>query len=365
MERPKIRSTNSFTNRNLSSRNDRILQWAVDRVRTQYAQDVSLLVVYGSHLTGDETPFSDVDFYLVPKTDRANEVCRTFIIERIGYDLFPMTWGRLASIANFQEPLTPMVGNSRVVFFGSLDDSIRFDEVRKTLQTNLSDRQFMHSRSEDKLRQAFDDLKKLEVADSTCIARVLAGDILLQVADAVAYDNGTYFKRGIKRQMSDLQAMPRLPGGFIVHCDAVIESRTLAAIVEACRTLLTSAAGALGYVAAAENLLATMRRAGTTNPDDFVKLANLYGEIKSTFNKIYYYVQEMNPRLAFLLAVALQKDLDHVKGVTFDLLGEFDAANLPALGATVRSSEAALVSYILSGAKIPSYGSLEQFLSEN
>jgi len=68
----------------------------------------------------------------------------------------------------------------------------------------------------------------------------------------------------------------------------------------------------------------------------------------------------------FLSEVALQRYLDnHVKGMSFNLIGEFDAANLPALGATIRSSEAALVSYISSGATITGYSSVEEFLLAN
>ena len=100
--------------------------------------------------------------------------------------------------------------------------------------------------------------------------------------------------------------------------------------------------------------------------DDLAELAGLYREIVSTFNKVHYYVKRPDPTLAFLSAVALQKELDnHVKGIGFDLLSKYDAGDVSSLGASVRSAESALVAYISKGAVIKRYESVEEFLSAN
>jgi hypothetical protein len=128
----------------IAIRNDRILDWAINRVRSQQKGDVSLLVTYGSHLAGTETPVSDVDFYFVPRTRRAYELAQTFIVEGVGYDLSPMTWRRLAGLARLEEPLIPLLGNCKIVFFSSDDDLNRFNRLRLFLEENLANRTFMH-----------------------------------------------------------------------------------------------------------------------------------------------------------------------------------------------------------------------------
>ena len=61
------------------------------------------MVVYGSYVYSTEDPLSDVDFYFIPGSDRAYQLARTFIIEDIGYDLFPMKWERIEGLATLKE----------------------------------------------------------------------------------------------------------------------------------------------------------------------------------------------------------------------------------------------------------------------
>ena len=110
----------------MENRNDRILEWAMRKVRLEYGKDVCLLVVYGSLVNGTEDCLSDVDFYFIPRHDRANELGRIFIVEGIGYDLFPMRWERLEGLATLDESLTPLLGDVKIVYASSGEDRKRF-----------------------------------------------------------------------------------------------------------------------------------------------------------------------------------------------------------------------------------------------
>ena len=46
-------------------------------------------------LSGTMNRLSDVDCYFIPKTERAYSFARTFMIEGVGYDIYPMSWERL------------------------------------------------------------------------------------------------------------------------------------------------------------------------------------------------------------------------------------------------------------------------------
>lgn len=82
--------------------NDRLIQWIKNKVKTEYADDISLVCIYGSYLNGTANSKSDVDCYFVPKTTRGYEMAVTFILDGVGYDIFPMTWERLGAIAELR-----------------------------------------------------------------------------------------------------------------------------------------------------------------------------------------------------------------------------------------------------------------------
>ncbi len=70
--------------------NDRLVEWIKNKVRTKYADDVSLVLIYGSYTNGTMNSKSDVDCYYIPKTERGYRMAVDFIIEGVGYDLFAL-----------------------------------------------------------------------------------------------------------------------------------------------------------------------------------------------------------------------------------------------------------------------------------
>ncbi len=108
------------------TRNQRYAEHMARLVAGEFAQDVSLLVAYGSFVSGGQSAVSDVDLYFVPATGRALALSRTFWIEDVGYDLFPMDWERLERIADFSDNLTPLVAEARVLYCRGAADAARF-----------------------------------------------------------------------------------------------------------------------------------------------------------------------------------------------------------------------------------------------
>ena len=60
----------------MKNRNDMIVEWVLGKIKNNYKNDVSLLIIYGSYENGTTNPLSDVDFYFIPKTDRAYGICQ-------------------------------------------------------------------------------------------------------------------------------------------------------------------------------------------------------------------------------------------------------------------------------------------------
>jgi predicted nucleotidyltransferase len=351
----------------VKSRNDRILDWAIAKVQLEYSADISLLVVYGSYVNDTEDSLSDVDFYFIPRNDKAHRLGRTFIVEGIGYDLFPMRWERVEGLATLDETLTPVLGNAEIVYSGSDEETRRFEELQALLHRNLADPALMHQKAVDRLAQAIDAWSKLVAQSDLCHCRLFAGSVLMRLADAVAYQNLTYFPNGLKTQLADLETMDNLPHGFIAEYGEVIKANTVADVRERCRRLIASCSDFLGFdIETAVHHPENEKRVQEPRDIDFHALAELYGEIVSTFNKVYKYCESDNVVLAFISAVCLQQVLDdEVPWLRLDVLGDYDIEDLGGLSTSARRAEAELVRHITGGAPIRRYASVDEFLMAN
>lgn len=362
----------------MDDRNDRVLEWAINEAAQKYRDDVAILAVYGSYVNGTSGPNSDVDFFFVPKSERGLRMSRTFIIQDVGYDLFPVSWGRLEGFAMFREPLSPLLGDSLVAFNSAEEDLVRFLALRARFLENLSDRGFMHARALDAMRKSEPLLRGVLSAGGIRRCRFYGGRLLMALADAVAYENGTYFHKGLKRQYDDLSAMRALPEGFLSLYDSVIKARCIDGIREAALSIYGACAGSFGCPAEpslhqyggatgnAEDGPSFEVRGSEPFHADYGALVSFYEEAKSSFNKIYRACsgEVRDFRLAFIASVCLQGALDEdAVSPGIDLLSGFDHELLDAHARAVREDEAKLVSYISAGAAITNYPDVDSFLA--
>lgn len=119
--------------------NDQLVRWLRERAAGAFAGELSLVVSYGSHWNGTAGPLSDVDCYFVPKTERGQGFGGQFILQGVGYDIFPMSWERLENIARLEESLAPLVGDAQVLYYGDEGDLERFRALERELRQRLQD----------------------------------------------------------------------------------------------------------------------------------------------------------------------------------------------------------------------------------
>ena len=277
---------------------DQLVGWIEETVRNHYAGKVALVCLYGSHINGTADERSDVDCYFVPKTEEGVALARTFLLEGVGYDLFPMSWQRLEAIARLEQSHQPLVGDVQVLYADSPADLEKLEAVRRQLRDNLADPVFRQraakarfARACSRLPQANDDLKT---------ARLKAGGLLMDVAEVFAFGQGEYYHYGLKRQFPDLLALPQLPEGLEKDYLAVLKAKTSAEISCACQRLLE---GCPWPVMQNQQPVAWGDRPAAA------QLVGLYEEISSTFLKIYRCAEIGDPVLACLSAVCLQWEL--------------------------------------------------------
>ena len=302
---------------------DRLVSWIEETVRKHYAGKVALVCLYGSHINGTANEKSDVDCYFVPKTQEGRALAQTFLLEGVGYDLFPMSWERLEAIARLEQSHQPLVGDVQVLYADSPEDLHRLGAVHQRLKDNLADETYRSRVAAERFARACSRLPGTEEDLKT--ARLKAGGMLMDVAEAFAFGQGKYYHYGLKRQFYDLLAMENLPEGLEEGYLAVLKAQTPGDIADACQRLLERCPWPV-----------TQNR----QPVDWGEylsaqaLAVLYEEVSSTFNKIYVCAENANPVLAFLSAVCLQWELSWV-----DLLSAYDYDDLVPLAENARLVE--------------------------
>ena len=327
--------------------NDRLVAWLENTVRQRYTGQVALVCLYGSYINGTEEQGSDVDCYFVPKTEEGLKLARTFLLDGVGYDIFPMGWERLEAIANLQTSQQPLVGDVQVLYADTPEDLARLQAVQKRLQDNLQKEGFRNHVARQRFQRAW---SRLPQAHHTLKeARLSAGGLLMDVAEGLAYTRGRYYHRGLKGQFADLLQLEDLPEGLGDAYRAVVQSTTTEALHKTCSALLCKI-----DCPKAEPQPLVWQDAPDAGPD----LAGLYEEISSTFGKIYRCAAKNDPILAFLSAVCLQWELPWL-----DVLSAYDYHDLTAFAQQVRQEEAKLRQRIAqTGGRLKEYPDFEAFL---
>jgi hypothetical protein len=352
----------------------RLTDWVVNKIKTEYPDDVALLIaINGASVNGDGhgEPFD----YYVPATERGNELGRTFIIGGVGNDLYPRSWERCERTANLEDWAAHCLALGKILYSRSKEDEERFEALRQKLFSNLRDPALIYRSALERLDSAMDMYRTMMFEDRLYKARGLAGYIHYYLAIAVAYVNNTYvgdssYHRGM---LPMIAKWGKLPKRFIEYYEAILTAGTVGELRSVSHLLIASARQFIaGYK--------PQSSARAAQPD-YQGLADWSQELRTTWNRIYYYCEEGNGDAAFHDACNLQNELSIIGGEydllnsynveerfglrEMDLLGVFDAQNLAPLAKRAAELEEVIISVIEShGIKIRRYQTLDEFLSE-
>ena len=346
--------------------NDRVVAWIIHLVKTEYADDVSLVLLYGSYINGTANSRSDVDCYYIPKTARGYDLQRGFIIDGVGYDLFPMSWERVAGIADLEESLLPLVGDVQVAYYADPCDLARFSQMQARMRSHLADDAYVRTIARERCVQAAQWCAWMKQSDSLSEVRELAGHVIMTLADAVAIRHHDYFHLGLKKQYEDLAGrFPDIPPSVVSGYQQVVASPNIQAVRRNTLALLTDICQYLQIPIELPEDTAIPQTVVAENVDA-ASLARLYEEISATFRKIDVCCENGNAILAFLSAVCLQRELDDAREAgspAYDLLSCFDDRQLGRLAEKARRIEADFVQWITShGGHIRAYAEYASFV---
>lgn len=353
---------------------NRLTEWVIDKIKTEYPDDVALLVaVEGSSVNGDGhgEPFD----YFVPAAERGNELAQTFIIGGVGNDLYPRSWERCERTANLEDWATFCLGRGKILYSRSKEDEARFEAIRQKLITNLNDPAFVYKKALERLDSAMDMYRTMMFEERLYKVRGLAGFIHYYLAMGIAYLNKTYvadsgWNQGMLPMYSKWNELPKQ---FLEYYESIVAAKTVSELRSLAHLLITSARQFIS-----EHKPQSISGVKSTN---YQGLAEWYQELRTTWNRIYHYCNIKDSDAAFHDACNLQNELSIISeefnffysynveekfGLSeMDLLGVFDAQDLEPLSKRAAELEKTIVSEIEKhDIKIRRYDTLEEFLAD-
>ena len=367
-------NTNATANAAVNATTSRLTEWVINKIKTEYPDDVALLVaIDGVSVNGDGhgEPFD----YFVPATERGFELSQTFIIGGVGNDLYPRSWERCERTANLEDWATMCLGRGKILYSRSQEDVERFEAIRNKLIANLNDPAFVYKAALVRLDSAMDMYRTMMFEDRLYKVRGLAGFIHYYLAMGVAYLNNTYvgdssWHQGMLQMYSQWE---KLPVRFLDYYESILAAKTVGELRSIVHLLIASA----------RQFIAGFKpgSAAPVSPPDYNGLAEWYQELRTTFNRIYYYCSENNSDAVFMDACGLQNELSIISEEfdffysfkveeqfgfnEMDLLGVFDSENLQQLARRAAELEKVIVSAIENqGIKIRRYDTLDAFLAD-
>ena len=203
----------------------RLAEWAIREIETRYQEDVCLLLEHRTlRLDKDQDEIS-FSFY-IPATSRANGLARTFIIDGIGYDLFPMSWERIERMADVKDYNSPALPMPRFCMPGAMPTASALPVFRLKLRANLQNPQYMYNRALEWLNTVMELYQHTLFEERLYKVRENAGYICDLLSIAIAFVNQQYFLHGQTNQITELLAMPDIPEGFTDLYHRIIRAKT-------------------------------------------------------------------------------------------------------------------------------------------
>jgi hypothetical protein len=340
---------------------ENLSQWAINRIKREFKDDVCLLLGHNT-LKLDEDMDDAAPGFFIPVSENAIGLAKTFIVDGIGYDLFPVLWERLERTADLDEYNTTCLADATVLYYRNEEDKARFIELQARLLNNLHNPDYMVKKALEKLGVAMEIFQTMMFEDTLYKVRKASGYIVDYLSIAVANANQQYFKNGQTNQVLDLLAMKGIPRDFIRLYEDIVKADSSEELKKLCHEMISNT----------RQFLITKKRKGENGRrnQNFKDLANWYHELSYTWRRVYHWCDKTDPIRGFMWGCMLQSELDIVReefGLgEMDLLGTFNANDMIAYRRQAETLEKQIVSAIKDhGATLDVYDSIDEFIKNN
>lgn len=189
--------------------NQKIINAVIEKAEKVCPDSLALIGIYGSVVTGDAYEKSDLDLLILIQDDRGWQLGTGFILDdsNVGYDIYCTNWNGLIYDAACHHAQISKLMDSKIVYIKNQE---AYDELCKLReQTKL----FLASGERFQRVNELVDKAKISYANAYLHeelgqVRLDAFGVMCSLMDAVMLFYGRYFKRGTKRMLEELAALP-------------------------------------------------------------------------------------------------------------------------------------------------------------
>ena len=176
-----------------------VLDAILAAVKEAYADDIALMIVYGSAVNGTADEKSDLDILFIPKTWAGRNLGKTFILDGIGYDIWCAEWDTLRNMMYWKDMRVAILADSEPVYTASEEDRRTYETMRDNAR-----RRTEHPLSAHDYHPALEFVSKAKLHfGELCLGETAAtGGILMELVNAVCFVNRRYLKYGAKKVQS-------------------------------------------------------------------------------------------------------------------------------------------------------------------
>lgn len=340
----------------------KLTQWAIDTIKTQYPEDVELLIGIDKHTYKGDGHGECFDYY-IPATERGYELGQDFIIEGIGHDLYPRSWKRIEDMANLDDWFVNGLAQGNILYAKSEQDRVRFEAMQVILAHNLNNREFTYRKALKMLDEAMNLYRTLCFEENLGDVRMAVRYVDWYLSMGIAYLNGTYFHEMFEPKRSEeMKAFELLPDKYLDLRSAIYFASSVAQLQQIAHDLIATT-----RVLLAANTPSSRPEAGDMSGSD---LADWYAEMSLTLRRLHGFCQDGDYENAFVEGCSFQKEVAYIMsslgGTKFDILGAYDPNDLAAYDAAAHAAEQEIIRRIEAlGGKIRQYDSIDSFLKDN
>lgn len=352
-----------------------LTQWVIDKIKTEYRDDISLLLAVKGHSTNGDG-HGEIFDYFIPETEKGCELAHTFIIDGVGHDLYPRSWERMEKSVTLDE-MTMVLTNAEILYARSDKDRDKFHNLQKKLNENLADPVFVYRKALERVSGALELYRTLAFEERLYHARSQSCYIHLYLSQAVAYLNHTFTDFPI---FSERQAyagtaqdscyhcpeLTSVPDSFFEQAHCLLTAKSVCEIRQSVHSLIRITRS---FVLDRKPGI-TSKDEGNAQKADYRELADWYQELSLTFRRIRYFCDQNMAEEAFKDACYLQDELIIIAGEfqieEMNLVDSFSYDSLEGLKLRSRKLEEAIRRILSShDIKINEYASPEEFLAAN
>ncbi len=225
--------------------NQKIIDAVIEKAEQVCPDSLALIGVYGSAATGDEYEKSDLDLLILIQDDEGWQLGTGFILDdsEIGYDIYCTNWDGLRYDAACHHAKLSKLLDSQIVYIKKQEAYEELCQLREQAKRFLA--------SEERFQRVNELMDKAKISYANASLHEELGEVRLDafgvicfLTDAMMLFHGSYFKRGVKRTLEELAALP-IEDVFADHLKSIAKSQDVLELRALLKNLLLYSEGHL------------------------------------------------------------------------------------------------------------------------